>query len=298
MRNQQISFRKGSGETLAFLPSMIGMLMILFYIVAAVQFFSCADSLMTSLETVGRAVAVCSSLDRAEEQAQRVAESIVNHNGVNDIQTEVSLTDSGTNWDAGASVLVTLSAHVDTLEPFFLSRRISKKILVTVEYSDRNASENNLHGDTYSEKIFDYFESKGFSKESAAAIVGNCFGESGCNPESEGMGGCGIAAFTPASRLKNQAALEGKDWKNLSFQLDFLLRDISSHWYGEASTQTAAFINAGIVEAGVTLNDFKKLKDVKYATDVFCAYYEQCYVHNARLDVREEAAEAAYRLYV
>lgn len=296
-RERKIDFRKGSGETLAFLPSLIGMLMMIFYMIAFVQFFISANSVTTSLETVGRAVSVCSSLERAEEQAQIVAESIISYSSVSEIQTEVRLVNPEDIWNAGAFAVVTLSAHVDTIEPFLVSRTISKKVLVTVEYSDRYTNDANLTGNSNAERIFRYFASKGFSKEAAAAIVGNLVQESGCNPESEGMGGCGIAGFTPASRLKNQAALEGKDWKSLAFQLDFLYSEIPSHWYGIESTETAAFIEAGIVEAGITFEDFKRIDDAGYGADVFCAYYEQCYLSNACLDVREEAAEAAYRLY-
>lgn len=296
-RIKRIDFRRGSGETLSFIPTMIGMLMLIFYMVAFIQFFSSVDSVTTSLETVGRAVSVCSSKDHAEEQAQRVAESIISHRGVRDIRTQIDFIDAGGSWDAGTAVLVTLSAHVDTLEPFFLSRNISKKIVVTVEYSDRYSSDASLAGNDNAQKIYNYFVSNGFSKESAAAIVGNCYQESGCNPESEGMGACGIAGFYPASRLKNQAALEGKDWRSLAFQLDVLMREIPTHWYGAASTQTKAFIDQGTVEAGISFEEFKKIKDVRYAADVFCAYYEQCLSSNAMLEVRESAAEDAYHRY-
>lgn len=292
-----MDFRKGSGETLSFLPSMIGMLMLTFFLIAAIQFFASVTSVVTSLETVGRAASVCRSLDIAKEQAQIVADSVITGNNISNIQTDVKCVEDGAIWDAGTFAVVTVKAHVETIEPFFLSTDISKKALITVEYSDRVTQDSNLQGNDNAQKIFLYFTRKGFSKAAAAAVVGNAYQESGCNPEAEGMGGCGIAGFTPASRLKNQAASEGKDWKSLAFQLDYLSADISSHWYGAESTETAAFIAQGIVEAGISLDDFKRMTDVKKATDVFCAYYEQCYVHNAMLDVREQAAEAAYRMY-
>lgn len=294
---KQIDFRRGSAETLAFFPSLIGMLMLIFFLIAFTQFFSAINSVTASLETVGRAVSVCRSKDVAEEQAQNVAEGIISCNTVSNILTEVNLVNDGDAWDAGTFAVVTLKAHVDTIEPFLLSTDISKKVLVTVEYSDRYTSDANLTGNDNAEKIFRYFTGKGFSKAAAAGIVGNAYQESGCNPEAEGMGGCGIAGFTPASRLKNQAAQEGKDWRSLAFQLDFLNRDILTHWYGAESTQTAAFIEQGIVDADISLGDYKHMTDPKKAADVFCAYYEQCYVHNAMLEVREEVAEAAYRLY-
>lgn len=295
VRVKRIDFYKGSGEALSFLPAMVTILMLLFFLVAFVQLHSAINVFVSALETVGRSVTLCSSFEDASEQAQRVADSIILQRNIDSIETSVTYAGEEI-WKTGTPVVVELKAHIDTLEPFVLSRTVSKRILVTVEYDTRSANVN-LVGNDNAEKIFRFFVRNGFSKEASAAIVGNCYQESGCNPESVGSGGCGIAGFKPASRLQNSANAQQKDWRNLSFQLDFLLTDIPSHWYGEASSQTAAYIEQGIVEAGISFADFKQIHDVRKAVAVFCAYYEQCWPYEAMMDVRQGTAEEVYRLY-
>ena len=84
-------------------------------------------------------------------------------------------------------------------------------------------------------KIFKFFKSKGFTNEQAAGWVGNLKHESGLDParEQEGGGpGRGLAQWEKGGgryeELVRFAATQGKSWKDLQVQLDFIWKELQT----------------------------------------------------------------------
>jgi tape measure domain-containing protein len=83
-------------------------------------------------------------------------------------------------------------------------------------------------------KIFNFFKSKGFTNEQSAGWVGNLKHESGLDPTryQEGGGpGRGLAQWEVGGRfeeLKKFAATQGKSWKDLQVQLDFIWKELQT----------------------------------------------------------------------
>src|SRR5699024_7226337 len=98
-----------------------------------------------------------------------------------------------------------------------------------------------LSGTTTTMQIWNYFRSAGFSEESTAAIMGNFYQESGCDPtciQGNGAGpAAGIAQWeninTQTGRWKllyDYCAARGKDWTDLQCQLDYLIDEMPSEF--------------------------------------------------------------------
>jgi hypothetical protein len=73
--------------------------------------------------------------------------------------------------------------------------------------------------------MMQYFQQHGLSKNAAAGVCGNIFGESGGNPESVGSGGNGLIGWTPPLA----GAVTGNPKKDLNFQLDHVMQYIQKN---------------------------------------------------------------------
>lgn len=100
-----------------------------------------------------------------------------------------------------------------------------------------------------------FFQSRGYTKEQAAGIVGNLIGESNLNPEIRGDGGMshGIAQWNRdrLANLRRFAASRGKSWQDFGVQLEFIdweLQNVEKSAYNNLKNArtideaTAAFI--------------------------------------------------------
>ncbi len=94
-----------------------------------------------------------------------------------------------------------------------------------------------LSGADNIEKVFNFFVSKGFSKEQAAGILGNLKQESGVNPASDNPaakgGGGGIAQWegprwSGPNGLLAFAKKAGKPWQDLGVQLNFIMFELEN----------------------------------------------------------------------
>lgn len=309
IRIRNINFKRGSGEVISLCVIAVLMGFLLINITAIIQFRYAVNDITQALEVSARAASLCGNIDDAKEQALRVAEVNMTDGYLSGISVSIDpATDDG-EWVCGNYFYVTVSATVKTMEPYFTSGRYGKKTLICVE----NKAPDKLRGDTYAEQIFNYLVDNGFSKAAAAGVVGNvaqeCGGTTleGINPASQNIftDSAGIVQWRPASeKIKAEAANEGMDWTELSFQLQYLVAHISDLWYGVISTQTKEYVDAGVVEAGITAQDFMQMTDPSEAARVFCAYFEQCHYVDANLDskplsgnTREDNARRAYELW-
>lgn len=164
-----------------------------------------------------------------------------------------------------------------------------------------------LRGSTTAMQIWNYFRSAGFSEEATAGIMANLNAESGLNPaaiQSNGAGpAAGIAQWENYNKktqrwksLYDFCTARGKPWTDLQCQLDFIINELP----GVFSNFTGIVGHYSNGQAWgwpekMTLDEFKKITDVKKATEIFERVFERGSV--TRMQRRYEYAETFYNTY-
>ena len=153
-----------------------------------------------------------------------------------------------------------------------------------------------------------FFVRNGYSKEAAAAIAGNLMFESGGGPDDIRLDavehatgrGIGMAQWTNTvdgprrDRFEKFCADCGAPWpnRNLKVQTMFLLKELN----GDYGPIWGFLPRLGYPSNyNMTLEQFRKLKDVASATRVFCACFERPKAADAHLSTRIAYARNAYR---
>lgn len=128
---KKIDFKKGSGEFLSFavIAPMICIIFVIFC--SLIQLFLSARQITDALIVSSRSVAVCTSMEDAELQAQLVAESAISSDNIT-FHVVVEYLEAGAEWRSGVQVKVTIYADVDTIHAIS-SGTITKSTLVTIE---------------------------------------------------------------------------------------------------------------------------------------------------------------------
>lgn len=143
-------------------------------------------------------------------------------------------------------------------------------------------------------QVASFLMSQGLDELHTAAIMGNMWRESGMNPNSTEVGGTGIGicqwSFGRANSLRSYAASQGKNWTDLSVQLDFFWNhDIwQSEWssrYTIRQHKVDGDPAIGEVVSG-SKSRFLESTDLDEATKLFCYGWERPGVPgiNDRLD--------------
>lgn len=118
-----------------------------------------------------------------------------------------------------------------------------------------DGSNNAVNGDAAAnaKQIFNFLKSKGLNDIQAAAICGNIEAESEYNPSAKNeIGAIGICQWLNdrASKLQSLASSKGKNWNDLSIQLEYLWSEIGPGGYYNQFVQAMA--NQSIEDAVVT----------------------------------------------
>ena len=118
-----------------------------------------------------------------------------------------------------------------------------------------DGSNNAVNGDAAAnaKQIFDFLKSKGLNDIQAAAICGNIEAESEYNPSAKNeIGAIGICQWLNdrATKLQELASSKGKNWNDLSVQLEYLWSEIGPGGYYNQFVQAMA--NQSIEDAVVT----------------------------------------------
>ena len=118
-----------------------------------------------------------------------------------------------------------------------------------------DGSNNAVNGDAAAnaKQIFDFLKSKGLNDIQAAAICGNIEAESEYNPSAKNeIGAIGICQWLKdrADKLQSLASSKGKNWSDLSVQLEYLWSEIGPGGYYNQFVQAMA--NQSIEDAVVT----------------------------------------------
>ncbi|MGI6579098.1 MAG: phage tail tip lysozyme [Saccharofermentanales bacterium] len=146
----------------------------------------------------------------------------------------------------------------------------------------------------------------GFSKESIAGIMGNIYAESrfktdtieqtATNP-GEGIGLIQWS-FDRKQQFLSMAEARGADWKDLNIQLEFLLHELTysqKYRFNKMSLPYPAPYNYFGLDGGI--NEFKSLKDISLATEVFCWNFESPNYDLANYPTREAKAYEYYNTF-
>ena len=167
--------------------------------------------------------------------------------------------------------------------------RVSDKLETHVESSSNkncngvNGIDTDLVGSDNAEKVWNFFKKQGFSAEATAGIMGNFQRESGMNPAITEIGngiGFGLAqwSFERRTKLENWSKENNLDVASLTAQLNFTIEEMKNIQFGSKSFE-----------------DFKNIRDVSEATELFERYFERAGV--VALAERLKFAEAFYRQY-
>lgn len=151
-----------------------------------------------------------------------------------------------------------------------------------------------LQGATNAEKVYNAFVTAGYTKEAAAAVVGNLAGEGGTDANGDividsteaGSGeGIGICQWSLGRKtaFMEFARSKGEPWPDtgLGLQLEYMMIEL------ETDQWLWTDIGAGYgSQYHISFEDFKKSKNVEFATGAFCANFERCYYVNSHLSER------------
>lgn len=130
---KKINLRKGSGEYIAFAVVAPMICTVIIMICAFIQISINVHELSNATSVAGRSVAVCESLEDAQEQSRRVAESAITSQDITNIQTTVEYVNGDTDWETGTLLKVTVSAEIKSVAPFVASGVRKKTTIVSVE---------------------------------------------------------------------------------------------------------------------------------------------------------------------
>ncbi|MGX7111837.1 phage tail tip lysozyme [Gemella cuniculi] len=146
-----------------------------------------------------------------------------------------------------------------------------------------NIIQRQLSGNNNIEKAWNFYQVEGFSEESIAGILGNYMRESGMDPTVEEKGnniGYGIAqwSFTRRTDLENWSKQNNFLVSSLEGQLNFSMHEMKKMKFGKYN-----------------LEEFKKIKDVKLATEIFEQHFERAGV--VAMNERISYAQEIYKKY-
>lgn len=115
-------------------------------------------------------------------------------------------------------------------------------------------------------EFYGYFNSKGFTIESVAGMLGNLQQESNINPgmkqTASASSGWGLIQWTPSSNLTNYATAHGSDWATGEIQTQLMWDEIINRYGGQ-------WIPKPSLGYGYTGAEFSQLTDVAEACKAY-----------------------------
>lgn len=128
------------------------------------------------------------------------------------------------------------------------------------QYLTQSEMENNAT------EFYSYFNSKGFTIESVAGMLGNLQQESNINPgmkqTASASSGWGLIQWTPSSNLTDYANAQGSDWATGEIQTQLMWDEIINGYGGQ-------WIPKPALGYSYTGDEFSKLTDVSEACKAY-----------------------------
>lgn len=147
-------------------------------------------------------------------------------------------------------------------------------------------------GDSYEEITYNFLRSKGCTKETAVAIMGNLEVESGIDPgryQDGGGPGRGICQWEVGGRfetLKERAAQESKEWTDIEIQLKFMWEELTG---GDVTCQYILNRDYGGLE------NFLNATDIDWAVEAFEYSFERAGIPG--MELRKQYAHEFYEQF-
>lgn len=155
--------------------------------------------------------------------------------------------------------------------------------IIGYAYPDYPAGGGDFTGGDNAEIAWNYISSMGYSEEATAGILANLQQESGIQPTSEQSGGPGrgICQWEVGggrfAGLVEMALRKGKPWTDLEIQLEYMRYEFEG---GEATCKYILDRNYGGLE------NFKKTRDLEWATEAFEKSFERAGIPNMENRIR------------
>lgn len=171
----------------------------------------------------------------------------------------------------------------------------------TTTYNSTNTV--NLSKTKSTDVAWSFFRGKGFSEAAASGIMGNIEQEHSTWGTEETSGGIGIFQWTGgrAKNLKNWASKNNKNYRDLTTQLEFALKEMpdafnsftgfTKRYLAKTSSERAYY---GWPKK-MTLNDFKNQTDPSTCAEIFSRVFER--PRKPRLENRKKYARSYYKAY-
>lgn len=131
-KKQKNKWEQGNGEVIGFAIMAVAICSIIVIMVSILQMSVGLNAITKAANVVGRAAAVCTSKEDAEEQIQKVAENAVTYAGIKNLRTSVDYASSDHEWKSGNFIKVNVSADVKTISPLTPFRQ-EKSVLICIE---------------------------------------------------------------------------------------------------------------------------------------------------------------------
>lgn len=130
--------KKGNGEIIMFASCIIPIMMMFMLATHCLQLSHVFSELNKAALVSGRASAICTKREDADEQSLRVAQSCITEPYISDIQTEINIVDNGRfgeglDWGMGQIIKMTVSAKAETIARQLSGKRYQRSVLVPVE---------------------------------------------------------------------------------------------------------------------------------------------------------------------
>lgn len=227
-------------------------------------------------------------------------------NGSHDVEKNVTITYCGgctsrKNSEGEDEYYCPGHRHLDvTVTTYYFDKLFNCALKAT---SGLDPFSNTLIGSNNIEKVWFGLINAGYSEQAAAGVIGNLMWESGGGPSDialnttesngEGIGMCQWS-FDRKTAFIQYCNQQGSSWPNedVSLQFNFMLSEMQGgdwlyvgHDYGYSKSTRKS------------LEEFKKVDDVEYATYIFCSMFERCDSNLAHMDTRVEYAQKVYSSY-
>lgn len=227
-------------------------------------------------------------------------------NGSHDVEKNVTVTYCGgctsrKNTDGEDEYYCPGHRHLDvTVTTYYFDKLFNCALKATCGVDPLSST---LIGSNNIEKVWFGLINAGYTEEAASGVIGNLMLESGGGPNDialnavEGNGeGIGMVQWSYGRKkaFLQYCDQQGVGWPNedITVQFNFMLSEMEGgQWmytgydYGYPKSTR------------MSLDEFKKLTDVEYATSAFCSNFERCSYAYSHIDRRLAYAKSVYASY-
>lgn len=125
-------WKKGNGEYIGFTVIASVIFFVFIMLAALIQFSVAVHSLNQSLSAIGRAAAMCDSMENAKKAANNVAKDSLYVSSIEKPKVTIGYA-MGDKWETGNYIKVTVSAKINTLDPWWTSKKYGRSCIIGIE---------------------------------------------------------------------------------------------------------------------------------------------------------------------